>query len=57
MRKGIAAAPFLVKPNRGELEKTAGHALADAADMVACGRELAASGVEVVVVSLGSEGA
>ena len=49
--------PFLVKPNRYELELIAGRALPLMADVIEEGKKLLNRGVENVVVSLGSEGA
>lgn len=50
---GLAARPTLVKPNHAELAELRG----DAADIRAAARELLASGIDEVVVSLGAEGA
>ena len=55
---GIAAAPYLVKPNRNELAALTGTAVDDVADVrSAAQRLIAAHGVGVVVVSLGAGGA
>jgi len=53
----VAAGPALVKPNRSELAGLLGRALPDRAALVAGARELAAQGVERVVVSAGGDGA
>jgi len=53
----VAAGPALVKPNRSELAGLLGRALPDRAALVAGTRELAAQGVERVVVSAGGDGA
>jgi 1-phosphofructokinase len=53
----LAAGPELVKPNRAELEELVGRPLPDRPALVTAARELAASGVGTVVVSLGAEGA
>lgn len=45
--------PFLVKPNREELETTVGHALTDISSIVAAMKRLNSSGAEWVVVSDG----
>ncbi|MGI6239687.1 MAG: 1-phosphofructokinase [Christensenellales bacterium] len=54
---GIEAKPYLIKPNRFELESMAGRALADATAICAAAREIIDRGVSVVAVSLGAEGA
>lgn len=53
----VAARPFLVKPNREELEELVGRNLATVGDVRAACRELVAGGVELVVASLGADGA
>jgi 1-phosphofructokinase len=55
--EALAAGPELVKPNRAELEELVGRPLPNRAALVAAARELAASGIGTVVVSLGAEGA
>lgn len=57
LREGLKAKPFLVKPNLYELEHLVGHKLPRLADVAKAARNLLRQGVEVVVVSLGSEGA
>ena len=57
LRLGARARPYLIKPNRREFEGLVGRRLPERDDVVAAAREVAAEGVEVVVVSLGSEGA
>ncbi|WP_026438608.1 1-phosphofructokinase [Acidocella facilis] len=54
---GSAVKPFAIKPNRAELEELAGRVLPDDAALLAAAGELNAGGVELVVVSLGAEGA
>lgn len=49
--------PYAIKPNREELEGFVGHSLADDAALLKAARALNARGVEIVVVSLGAEGA
>lgn len=49
--------PCAIKPNREELEGFVGHKLADDAALLQAARELNARGVELVVVSLGGDGA
>ncbi|MBS9477659.1 1-phosphofructokinase [Ancylobacter radicis] len=51
------APPTLVKPNRRELEVWAGRPLDDRADLLAVAQRLCAAGIDLVVVSLGADGA
>ncbi|WP_430867468.1 1-phosphofructokinase [Demequina aurantiaca] len=53
----IAARPDLVKPNHHELGEYVGHPLRQLSDVLAASRDVVNSGVETVVVSLGSHGA
>ncbi|HHJ40492.1 MAG: hypothetical protein AXA67_01185 [Methylothermaceae bacteria B42] len=57
LRKGIEAKPFLVKPNRYELEQLTGKSLENIETVVAEARRLHAEGIDYVCVSLGREGA
>jgi 1-phosphofructokinase family hexose kinase len=57
LSEALLARPELVKPNRAELEELVGRPLPDRAALQAAARELAASGIRTVVVSLGAEGA
>ncbi|MDR3541458.1 MAG: 1-phosphofructokinase [Desulfosporosinus sp.] len=57
LREGLKAKPFLVKPNLHELEHLVGHKLSHLEDIAEAARNLLRQGVEVLVVSLGSEGA
>lgn len=58
LRDGLEAAPFLIKPNRRELEECFGVTLESAAEAVTLCRETIRSfGVGNVIVSLGDEGA
>lgn len=58
LRLGIAARPYLIKPNRAELEALCGGAGIDSpARAREAAREVIAQGVSVVVVSLGEQGA
>lgn len=54
---GIKARPFLIKPNRYELELLCGRRLETRQALLEAAQECIAAGVEVVVVSLGGEGA
>lgn len=49
--------PYCVKPNRHELQAWAGRDLSAPGDLLAAGRDLAARGVGLVVISLGEDGA
>jgi len=49
--------PYAIKPNRAELEALLGRALPETRDLIAAARDLIARGIELVVVSRGSEGA
>jgi 1-phosphofructokinase len=57
LRHALEAAPHVVKPNVHEIEALLGRGLPDAATVVGAARELVASGIELVVVSMGQEGA
>lgn len=53
----IAARPDLVKPNHHELAEFVGRPLPLLSDVLDAAREIVATGVETVVVSLGAQGA
>jgi len=57
LRAAVQARPFLIKPNRQELEALVGHGLEGVAEAAAAARGLCARGITMVVVSLGGEGA
>ncbi|MGQ9371352.1 1-phosphofructokinase [Azospirillum sp. ST 5-10] len=57
LRRAVAARPDMVKPNVHELAELLGRPLADRGAVVAAARDLAASGIALVVVSLGADGA
>ncbi len=61
LREALAAPraqlPFAIKPNRHELEDWAGTPLHGTAALLAATRALLASGIALVVVSLGTDGA
>lgn len=57
LREGVAAAPWLVKPNEQELAGLAGRRLGDVSEVADAARSLLGGGVARVVVSLGAEGA
>ena len=54
---GLAARPFLVKPNRSELQAAMNRPLPTMADVHQAALELLEMGAQNVLVSLGSEGA
>ena len=53
----LAAQPTAIKPNIHEFEAYIGRSLPNENEMIAAARELIGSGVELVVVSMGKEGA
>ena len=57
LRRGIAARPYLVKPNRAEAERLLGRPLPDVSALAAAACEILARGVHTVVISCGAEGA
>lgn len=57
MIEGIKAKPFLIKPNDDELARITGKTFTCVEDMIAAAKELQASGIERVVVTLGGDGA
>jgi len=54
---GTAPRPVFVKPNRTELEAFAGRPLSSVGDVVGAARDVAALGVQQVLVTLGADGA
>lgn len=54
---GLKAKPFLIKPNRYELEMLTGRELPEVCDILAAAEEIIAGGVEIVAVSMGADGA
>lgn len=57
LRAAVAARPDLVKPNHEELAELIGRPLASLGDVLAAAREVRATGVGAVLVSLGAGGA
>ncbi len=57
LEEGLKAKPFLVKPNRYELELMTGEKLETMADIRRAALSIVKKGVSVVAVSLGAEGA
>lgn len=56
LRKGIQAKPYMIKPNRKELETLVGKRLLTEGELVDEARKLIATGIQKVVISLGVEG-
>lgn len=57
LHRAIMAKPFLIKPNRHELETLIGRALPTLESVAEQARQIQRQGVDYVCVSLGSEGA
>ncbi|HGN1705940.1 TPA: 1-phosphofructokinase [Providencia rettgeri] len=57
LKAGLKASPWLVKPNRHELESWVGRKLPDLKDVIAAAHELRDKGISHVIISLGEEGA
>ncbi|WP_029009871.1 1-phosphofructokinase [Azospirillum halopraeferens] len=57
LHHAVAARPDMIKPNAHELSELLGRPLEERDEIVAAARELAASGIALVVVSLGAKGA
>lgn len=53
---GLKAHPWLVKPNRRELEVWAGQALNSLEDVIVAAQDLRARGIENVIISMGEKG-
>lgn len=56
LKKGILAKPYLIKPNKKELEYIVGHRLGNREAIVSAARALQAEGIEKVLVSMGEKG-
>lgn len=56
LREGIKASPYLIKPNKKELEYLTGRKLTNQEDIIQAARKLIAEGIQKIVVSLGAEG-
>lgn len=57
LREGVRAVPTIIKPNREELQELVGQTLNEREAIEEAARELVKTGIEVVVISLGSQGA
>lgn len=56
LKEGIKAKPFLIKPNKDELEMLTGKAVIDEKDILKHIKTLNQSGIKCVIVSLGAQG-
>ncbi|MGO8815623.1 MAG: 1-phosphofructokinase [Terriglobia bacterium] len=57
LKQGLAAGPFLTKPNRAEVEELLNTSIRTRRELVEAARTLRTMGSEQVVISLGAEGA
>lgn len=57
LKYGIEAGPYLVKPNKEELEALSGLSIHDESDIIKASEYLLNKGIKVIVVSLGKDGA
>lgn len=57
LKIGLQAQPFMVKPNRVELESVLGSPITSQEDVWSAAQALIASGIALVAVTLGAEGA
>lgn len=57
MRKGLAAVPYMIKPNNDELAALLGKAHLTKEEMLSEGKRLLESGIQEIVISLGGDGA
>jgi 1-phosphofructokinase len=57
LRRALATAPDVIKPNRSELAKASGIEVRELADVLVAIERLRASGARTVLASLGSQGA
>lgn len=55
--EGIQAVPFAIKPNIHELGNLTGNNLADDQDVICAGRKILEKGIEIIIVSMGAQGA
>lgn len=56
LRYGIEASPYLIKPNKYELEKLTGISIVDEKSIIKASNYLLDKDIEIVVISLGSQG-
>jgi 1-phosphofructokinase len=55
--EGIKGKPYLIKPNLEELERLLSRKLCSMEEIVRAGRSMLEMGIEIVAISLGSDGA
>lgn len=56
-RNGIEGIPYLIKPNKEELQRLTGKTLETQVELIDAGRKLQQLGIQWVVISLGGDGA
>lgn len=56
LQAGIEASPYMIKPNRRELEQLLGRVITSLADVRSACEELGCYGIPLIMVSLGGEG-
>ena len=56
LRRAVTARPYLIKPNRYELEQLVGRELSDRNEVASEARRLQRSGIDKIAVSLGPDG-
>ena len=56
LKEGIKAKPFFIKPNKDEIEALTGRKIESVEDAIAEIKEFHKKGIELVVISLGSDG-
>lgn len=56
LKLGIEAAPFLVKPNKEELESIIGFRIDSERELIQAGKYLVENDIKIVIISLGEEG-
>jgi len=57
LKEGLKARPWMVKPNKTELETALGRPLSNRSEALQAAQELLRSGIELVILTLGAEGA
>ncbi len=57
LRLGVAELPYLIKPNTDELAAITGSKAGSVAEVISACKKLLCSGIEVVAVSMGADGA
>jgi len=57
LEEGLKAKPFMIKPNRDEAERLLGKKFESKTDVARAALELSERGIELVIISLGKQGA